>query len=75
LFYLNPFNKGAVFTKNEIELYIKQMKLNLEPAYFMPCSNIVIIRRLINGLVETYSLAGNHDKADDLKHLLTAMEL
>jgi regulator of sirC expression with transglutaminase-like and TPR domain len=75
LFYLNPFNKGAVFTKNEIELYIKQMKLNPESAYFTPCTNIVIIKRLINGLIETYTLAGNLDKAEDLKHLLTAMEL
>ncbi len=75
LFYLNPFNKGAVFTRNEIELYIKQMKLSPEAAFFEPCSNIVIIKRLINGLIETYKMSGNQEKADDLSHLLLAMEL
>ncbi len=75
LFYLNPFNKGAVFTRNEIELYIRQMKLNPEPAYFEACSNTTVIRRLINGLIETYTLADNKDKAADLSHLLTALDI
>jgi regulator of sirC expression with transglutaminase-like and TPR domain len=75
LFYLNPFNKGAVFTRNEIELYIKQMRLSPEAAYFEPCNNIAIIKRLINGLIETYKMTGNQEKDDDLSHLLGAMEL
>ncbi len=73
LFYLNPFNKGAVFTKNEIELYIKQMRLEPKNSYFAPCSNVAIIRRLITGIAETYKLAGNEDKVKDLEHLLTAI--
>ncbi len=75
LFYLNPFNKGAVFTKNEIELYLKQMKLEADESYFTPCSNVTIIERLINGLIETYQRSGNHEKAEGLKHLLSSMEL
>jgi regulator of sirC expression with transglutaminase-like and TPR domain len=75
LFYLNPFNRGAVFTRNEIELFLKQIKLNSEESYFQPCSNLVIIRRLINELSELYSSEGKMQKADELNHLLSALDL
>lgn len=74
LFYLNPFNHGAVFTKNEILLFVKQMKLDPQDSYFMPCSNIVIIKRMINGLIESYITTGNSLKADELQYLLTALD-
>lgn len=61
-FYLNPFNKGAVFTRNEISLYLKQMKLEPNDAFYSPCSNVSIIRRMINGLIETYQNASNTQK-------------
>jgi hypothetical protein len=51
------------------------MKLSPEAAFFEPCNNITIIKRMINGLVETYKMSGNQEKADDLLYLLGAMEL
>ncbi len=74
LFYLNPFNKGAVFTKNEIDLYIKQLRLEKSEEYYQPCDHRTIIRRLINGLAESYQSAGNHDKSNELLHLLKALD-
>ncbi|MBU1369660.1 MAG: transglutaminase-like domain-containing protein [Bacteroidetes bacterium] len=74
VFYLNPFNKGAVFTKNEIDLYIKQLRIETQQSFYAPCSNKVIITRLINGLAESYILSGNNDKADELNQLLKALE-
>jgi len=70
LFYINPFNKGAVFTKNEIDLFVKQLKLEKKDSYFSPCDNITIIRRLINELVFIYEQSGTPGKADELKELL-----
>ncbi len=74
LFYLNPFNKGAVFTRNEIELYIRQMRLTKEKKYFLPCSNLEIIGRMINGLIETYTLSSNTEKVKELERLKKALE-
>ncbi len=74
LFYLNALNKGAVFTQSEIELYLKQMKLEVNDEYFRPCSNKNIIRRLITEMADTYSLEKMPEKADTLKQLLTAMD-
>lgn len=70
LFYINPFNKGAVFTRREIDLYLKQMKYKPDRSYFEPCSNPVIIKRLLHSLKHTYSLMGASEKVVNLDYLL-----
>jgi regulator of sirC expression with transglutaminase-like and TPR domain len=74
LFYINPFNRGAVFTKNEIELFIKQLKLESKDSYFIPCDNKTIIRRLINELINVYDQSGNPDKRDEMTELLGVID-
>lgn len=74
IFYLNPFNKGAVFTKNEIDLYVKQLRLQPNAKYYAPCSNKNIIARLIKGLADSYILSGNNDKAEELYQLYKALD-
>ncbi len=74
LFYINPYNKGAVFTRREIDLFIGQMKIKPDKSFFAPCSNPDIIRRLINNLVFSYNQSGDSDKVGDLENLLTAFE-
>ena len=74
LFYINPFNKGVVFTRREIELFIGQMKIKPEKSFFEPCSNSDIIHRLIDNLIFSYNQSGNTDKIEDLETLLTALE-
>ena len=74
LFYINPFNKGAVFTRREIELFIRQMKIKPEKSFFAPCTNPDIIRRLINNLIYSYNQYGYPDKIEDLENLLNAFK-
>jgi len=73
MFYLNPFNKGAVFTRNEIELYIKQINIESRDTYFKPCSNTTMIHRMISGLIEAYTQLDNKQKAEELRYLLGAL--
>jgi regulator of sirC expression with transglutaminase-like and TPR domain len=75
LFYINPFNKGAVFTKREIELFIRQLKIPTSSSFFEPCSNIDIIKRLITNLIFSYNQLGYPDKIEDLENLLKIIEL
>lgn len=74
LFYINPFNKGAVFTKREIELFIRQLKIQADLSYFEPCTNIEIIKRLITNLIFSYNQLGYPDKIEDLENLLKIIE-
>ncbi len=69
LFYINPFNKGTVFTRNEINLFIKQLKLDPKESYYTPCDNQTILRRLMNELIFIYEQSGNVQKAEEMKEL------
>ncbi len=74
LFYINPFNQGAVFSRREIDLFVKQMKIMPEKSFFAPCSNPDIIRRLIDTLLFSYKQTGNIEETEELENLLTAFE-
>ena len=74
LFYINPFNKGAIFTRREIELFIRQLKVKPVESFFAPCTNIDIIKRLINYLKFSYNKSGQQEKIDNLETLLNLME-
>jgi regulator of sirC expression with transglutaminase-like and TPR domain len=74
LFYLNAMNRGAVFTQNEIELFLKQMKIDLKDHYFLPCNNRIIIRRLISEMIKSYKEENKFEKAGILEQLLTAFD-
>ncbi|MCX6252699.1 MAG: transglutaminase-like domain-containing protein [Bacteroidetes bacterium] len=74
LFYINPFNKGSVFTRREIELFVRQLKVQADRSFYEPCSNIDIIKRLISGLIFSYQQLGYPEKIDDLENLLRIIE-
>ena len=74
LFYINPFNNGAIFTRKEIELFIHQLKVKPSESFFAPCTNVDIIKRLLLNLKYSLTQSGNSEKAEELDNLLTMME-
>ena len=74
LFYIASVNKGSIFTKKEINRYIDQMKIDQKPEYFVPCSNIKIIHRMMEEMVGAYEKEGKPDNADQLAQLLEALD-
>lgn len=74
LFYINPFNKGIVFTKKEIDAFIVKTKYETKESYYYPCSNIDIIRRLIANLINSYEKLGYPEKINELKELLGILD-
>ncbi len=70
LFYINPYNKGAVLGKREIDYFIRQQNLESKKEYFVPCTNKDIIVRLINNLILSYRKLQFIDKIDRLNDLL-----
>ncbi len=69
LFYLNVFNRGAVFGNNDIDKFLEQLKIEPKDEYYMPCSNLTIIRRLVQHLIYTYDNLGYVDKKEELEEL------
>jgi len=70
LFYINPFNKGAVFTQREIELFVKHLKLKPNSKYYEPCDNITIIKRLFENIIYSYKKLGYLDKVEELRNIV-----
>lgn len=74
LFYINPFRQGAVFTIKQIEHYLKQMNIEMQPSHFLPCSNKVIIRRMMAEMMQSYTSAGKDDMVRELQALMKALD-
>lgn len=74
LFYINPYNKGAVLGRREIDYFIQQQQLEPQKEYYSTCSNIDIIVRLINNLIISYEKIEYPEKVIKLKELLTSIE-
>ncbi len=70
LFYINPFNKGTVLGRKEIESFLVQNKIEVKDEYFAPCKNSVTISQLIASLMIAYQKSGNMEKVDQLQFLL-----
>ncbi len=66
LFYINPFNKGAVFTKREIEVFVKHLRIDPKPGFYNPCDNITIIKRLFADMIRSYKKLGYLEKVEEL---------
>jgi regulator of sirC expression with transglutaminase-like and TPR domain len=73
LFYINPFNKGAVFTKHEIDVFIKHLKLAPNPSYFEPCDNITILLRLFENMKHAFEKQGYGEKVDEINWIMSAL--
>lgn len=73
LFYINAFSKGAVFSKKEIDMFLKQLKLLPNPSFYKPCSNLEVIVRLLRNLINSYEKLGYPNKSEELKMLLESL--
>ena len=74
LFYINPFNKGAIFAKEALDLYIEQHKLKPKIEYYIPCTAIVIMKRLIGNLIRSYEKIGNKSNLPELEILFKILD-
>ncbi|MBL7871077.1 MAG: transglutaminase family protein [Cyclobacteriaceae bacterium] len=69
-FYINAFNRGLIFSKQDIENYIHELHMVPQPSFFEPCSNLDIIRRALRNLIMSFEKMGEHAKAEEVKLLL-----
>jgi len=74
LFYINAFNKGFVFGRRDVDLFLKQLNLKYDKQFYEPCSNTEIIKRVIRNLISAYENLGLAEKIIELTELLTILE-
>src|SRR3954471_13256136 len=69
-FYINAFNRGLIFSRQDIENYINELHLVPQDSFFEPCDNIEIVRRALRNLIMSFEKMGEHAKAEEVKLLL-----
>ena len=74
LFYINPFSKGVVLLKREVQHFLKQLKIEEKDEYFLPCSTAEILIRVLNNLIYSYSLEKEVKKVEELNNLLVIIQ-
>jgi regulator of sirC expression with transglutaminase-like and TPR domain len=75
LFYINPFNKGAVLGRKEIDFFLKQQNITPDDMFYQPCSNVEIIQRLLLNLIYSYEKLGYEPKIKELQTLLKVSKI
>ena len=70
MFYVNPINKGSIFSRNEIKDYLGKMNVTQEPKYFLPANNLAIVKELLHNLVELYGQQNRENRVAELQALM-----
>ncbi len=73
LFYINPFNNGEIYSLNDVMKYLRNINIEPDTKYYLPCSNITTIRRSLNNLINIYNNKGDDQRADEFKVLFEAL--
>lgn len=74
LFYINAFNKGFIFSRRDVDSFLKQLNLTPAKEFYEPCSNEDIIRRILRNLISAYTKLGYEDKVKEIEELLSVVE-
>ena len=74
LFYINAFNKGIIFSRDDITQFLQHSNHEPKPENYSPCSSVQVIHSLINHLISCYEISGYADKVNDLLKMKNALK-
>lgn len=72
-FYINAFNRGMIFPKNEITSYLEQLKIKPNNIFYEPCTNLDIIQRVLRNLAISFEKLGEIEKVKEIEILLEVL--
>lgn len=73
-FYINPLDKGAIFTSNTLQDYLQEWKIPFHPSFKKPTCNLQIITLILSHLAQTYQKAGKEAKMLEMEAWMTELE-
>ena len=72
-FYINPFNNGLVFPRENIHQFLEQLKIKARDSFFKVCSNTDILQRILRNLSGAYEKEGNQTKLELVKEMMAVL--
>ena len=73
-FYINAFNKGLIFSKDDIDHYLEHLNIPPQDLFYEPCSHEDIIHRCLRNLVVSFEKLGDYHKSDEIKIILKKLD-
>lgn len=73
-FYINVFNRGLIFTKEDIDNYLDNLQLQRQDIFYEPCSHLAIILRALRNLIVSFEKLGDYHRADEIKLILQKLD-
>lgn len=73
MFYINPFNNGLIFSKENINKFLKQLNLEPHEDYYKTCTNQSILLRVLKNLEVSFEKEGNINKLEQVKYLMEVL--
>lgn len=74
IFYINPQNKGSIFTRNEINEYLGKMEMAPGPEFYAPCPDKTFIAELLRNLMSYYANKNDQERGNEINRLLSLMD-
>ncbi len=74
LFYIDPYNAGAVFGTAELSKMLKVNHIKEKKEYFQPAPNNYFIMQIYNALKLNFKNSGHNDKALQVEKILRKIE-
>lgn len=73
-FYINVFNRGLIFTREDIDNYLDNLQLERQDIFYEPCSNVDIVLRALRNLIVSFEKLGDYHRSDEIKIILQKMD-
>lgn len=70
LFYINPFSRGTIFGRKDLDVFLKKLDLKFNKIFYQPCTNLEIIQRSLRNLAFSYQKLGDTEKLNEVEGLL-----
>lgn len=72
--YIDPFDDGAVVSRDQCFVFMKHNEIPPRPEYFEPCVSMEILKRHLRNLMNSYEKEGDPDRAERVQQLLRITE-
>jgi regulator of sirC expression with transglutaminase-like and TPR domain len=73
-FYINPFNKGSIFPRENLYVFLKQVNIDPRDEYFLPCTNIEILKRMVRNLISAYEKLKNQTMIHQFEAMMEVLD-
>lgn len=73
-FYINAFNKGLIFSREDIDNYLDHLNIPPQELFYQPCSNLDIVLRSLRNLIVSFEKLGDYHKSDEIKIVLKLLD-